>query len=81
MNAPALVEAQADPRIPGRTAYRITSLYSPGAVQQAVAELMSADNVKVAEFTHVKRTTPTIGTPPVWISLGYVIARQRAVAA
>jgi hypothetical protein len=81
MTTPATIEAQPDPRTPGRMAYRITSLYSPAAVQAAVAELMDADGIAVAEFTHVRRTEPTIGNPPVWQSLGYTLARRRAVAA
>ena len=55
MSAPALVESQADPRTPGRTAYRVTSLYSPEAVQRAVAEIMDGDGVRCAEFTQVRR--------------------------
>lgn len=81
MTAPATIEAQPDPRTPGRVAYRITSLYSPAAVQAAVAALMDADGIAISEFTHVRRTKPTIGTPPVWQALGYTIARQAAVAA
>lgn len=69
----ALVEAQVDHRVPGRTAYRITSMYSPGAVQSAVSALMSADGVRMSEFTHVRRERASIGKPPVWFALGFTI--------
>lgn len=80
MTAPATIEAQPDPRTPGRTAYRITSLYSPTAVQQAVAEIMNGDDVARAEFTHVKRLPIERGRPQCWGALGYVIARQPVAA-
>lgn len=82
MTAPATIEAEADPRTPGRVAYRVTSLYSPAAVQRAVAELMNADDVALAEFTHVKRV-PSGGhlSFPHFEALGYVVARQPAAVA
>lgn len=81
MTAPAHVEAQPDPRNPDRTAYRITSLYSPAAVQEAVAALMGADDVARAEFTTVQRVPAEKGCPQCWAALGYVVARQCSVAA
>lgn len=81
MNAPALVESQDDPRTPGRTAYRISSLYSPGAVQHAVAELMGGDAVACAQFTRVQRIPAKRGCPQCWGALGYVIVRQPAAIA
>lgn len=80
MTAPATVEAQADPRTPGRTAYRVTSLYSPEAVQRAVAELMDGEGVRRAEFTRVQRLPATVGCPQCWGALGYTIAAEVAHA-
>lgn len=76
MTAPATVEAQPDPRTPGRTGYRVTSLHSPAAVQQAVAEIMSADGVAVAEFTHVRRAMGGSLACAHWMAVGYTLARQ-----
>lgn len=73
-SAPALVVAHPDPDTPGRTEYLITSLYSPGAVQGAVAAIMGADGVRMSEFTHVRRQRASIGRSPVWFSVGYVQA-------
>ena len=75
MTAPAIVEAQPDPNTPGRTAYRITSLYSPAAVQQAVADIEQAFHESVAgpalsEFTPVRKVRGT-DLPDLWMSLGH----------
>lgn len=69
----ALVEAQPDPRTPGRVGYRISHHTSPGAVQGAVAAIMGADGVRMSQFTHVRKSQPTIGTPPVFFSVGYTL--------
>jgi len=76
MPAPATIESEADPRTPGRTAYRITSLYSPGAVQNAVADLMGGPDVARAEFTTVRRMPAERGCPACWMALGYVVVEQ-----
>lgn len=78
--APATVEAEPDPREPGRTAFRVTSLYSPGAVQRAVAEIMNGEDVEVAQFTHVQRMTGGGIHFPHWGALGYVVARRQVFA-
>lgn len=80
MTAPATIEAEPDPTTPGRTAYRITSLYSPAAVQQAVADIEhsfheSASGMARSEFTPVRRVRGT-DLPDMWISLGHTMPVQ-----
>lgn len=79
MTAPALVESEADARMPGRTGYRITSLYSPEAVQRAISEIMQADGVQRAEFTRPTRVRGDGGA--YWGALGYTVTVPAGAAA
>ncbi len=75
MTAPATVEAVPDFRT-GRVGYRITSIYSPAAVQQSVAEIMAGENIVHAEFTRVRHLPAVPGRPQCWGALGYTIGAE-----
>jgi hypothetical protein len=71
---PTLIEREADPRTPGRTAYRISG--ERNAVAAAIVRLMIDRAVSVSEFT----TAKPLGDGR-YGALGYTIARHaRAVA-